>query len=288
MIRQFIISVCLLAGLFASSQDINGIWKGKLIMAPSGCFPVYNIELQLQVAGTRITGTAYHFSDSLNYVKENFEGVHNRDSNQIVIKEIGIVTFKIKEDCVPCIKTYILKYHRGGGNVVTEEQLRGTWATPTGKAMDGKTICEPGTIVLTRFEKATFKPELRLPPSLTKRKAELVKEIKVDTGSIQIDFYDNGQIDGDTISVYVNNMPVVSNRMLKTQPISLTVKIDPLRPLQEVIMVGENLGSIPPNTALMIITAGTKRYQLYLTSDEQKNAMVRFVYEKPGMVSRSQ
>lgn len=288
MIRQFIISVCLLAGLFASSQDINGVWKGKLIMAPSGCFPVYNIELQLQVAGTRITGTAYHFSDSLNYVKENFEGVHNRDSNQIVIKEIGIVTFKIKEDCVPCIKTYILKYHRGGGNVVTEEQLRGTWATPTGKAMDGKTICEPGTIVLTRFEKATFKPELRLPPSLTKRKAELVKEIKVDTGSIKIDFYDNGQIDGDTISVYVNNMPVVSNRMLKTQPISLTVKIDPLRPLQEVIMVGENLGSIPPNTALMIITAGTKRYQLYLTSDEQKNAMVRFVYEKPGMVSRSQ
>lgn len=257
-------------------------------MAPSGCFPVYNIELQLQVAGTRITGTAYHFSDSLNYVKENFEGVHNRDSNQIVIKEIGIVTFKIKEDCVPCIKTYILKYHRGGGNVVTEEQLRGTWATPTGKAMDGRTICEPGTIVLTRFEKATFKPELRLPPSLTKRKAELVKEIKVDTGSIKIDFYDNGQIDGDTISVYVNNMPVVSNRMLKTQPISLTVKIDPLRPLQEVIMVGENLGSIPPNTALMIITAGTKRYQLYLTSDEQKNAMVRFVYEKPGMVSRSQ
>lgn len=288
MIRQFIISVCLLAGLFASGQDINGIWKGKLIMAPSGCFPVYNIELQLQVAGTRITGTAYHFSDSLNYVKENFEGVHNRDSNQIVIKEIGIVTFKIKEDCVPCIKTYILKYHRGGGNVVTEEQLRGTWATPTGKAMDGKTICEPGTIVLTRFEKSTFKPELRLPPSLTKRKAELVKEIKVDTGSIKIDFYDNGQIDGDTISVYVNNMPVVSNRMLKTQPISLTVRIDPLRPLQEVIMVGENLGSIPPNTALMIITAGTKRYQLYLTSDEQKNAMVRFVYEKPGIVSRSQ
>ncbi|MBL7724904.1 MAG: hypothetical protein JNK27_12185 [Chitinophagaceae bacterium] len=288
MLRQFIISVCLLAGLFANGQDINGIWKGKLIMAPSGCFPVYNIELQLQVAGTRITGTAYHFSDSLNYVKENFEGVHNRDSNQIVIKEIGIVTFKIKEDCVPCIKTYILKYHRGGGNVVTEEQLRGTWATPTGKAMDGKTICEPGTIVLTRFDKATFKPELRLPPSLTKRKAELVKEIKVDTGTIKIDFYDNGQIDGDTISVYVNNMPVVSNRMLKTQPVSLTVRIDPLRPLQEVIMVGENLGSIPPNTALMIITAGAKRYQLYLTSDEQKNAMVRFIYEKPGIVTRNQ
>ena len=287
MPRQIIIVVMLLSGLFTEAQDINGIWKGKIVMAPSGCFPVYNIELQLQVAGTRITGTAYHFSDSLNYIKENFEGNYNRDSNLVIIKEIGIVTFKIREDCVPCIKTYTLTYHRGGGNVVTEEQLRGSWATPSGKAIDGKTICEPGTIVLTRFEKSSFKPELKLPPSLTKRKAELVKEIKVDTGSIKIDFYDNGQIDGDTISVYVNNMPVVSNRMLKTQPISVSIKIDNIRTMQEVIMVGENLGSIPPNTALMIVTAGNKRYQLYLTSDEQKNAMVRFLYEKPVMASKN-
>lgn len=287
MRRQIIIVVLLLSGLFTGAQDINGIWKGKIVMAPSGCFPVYNIELQLQVAGTRITGTAYHFSDSLNYIKENFEGNYNRDSNLVIIKEIGIVTFKIKEDCVPCIKTYTLTYHRGGGNVVTEEQLRGSWATPSGKAIDGKTICEPGTIVLTRFEKSSFKPELKLPPSLTKRKAELVKEIKVDTGSIKIDFYDNGQIDGDTISVYVNNMPVVSNRMLKTQPISVSIKIDNIRTMQEVIMVGENLGSIPPNTALMIVTAGDKRYQLYLTSDEQKNAMVRFLYEKPVIASKN-
>lgn len=281
MARHFLSIFLLFTGISLSAQDINGIWKGKVVMAPSGCFPVYNIELQLQMAGSNITGTAYHFSDSLNYLKENFEGTYNRDSNLITIKEIGIVTFKIKEDCVPCIKTYKLSFHRGGGNVVTEEQLRGTWSTPTGKAIDGKTVCEPGSIVLTRFDKATFKPELKLPPTLTKRKAELVKEIKVDTGNIKIDFYDNGQIDGDTISVYVNNMPLVSYRMLKTQPVTMNIRVDERRTVQEVIMVGENLGSIPPNTALMIVTAGSKRYQLYLTSDEQKNAMVRFIYEKP-------
>jgi hypothetical protein len=281
MARHFLSILLLFTGISLSAQDINGIWKGKVVMAPSGCFPVYNIELQLQMAGSNITGTAYHFSDSLNYLKENFEGTYNRDSNLITIKEIGIVTFKIKEDCVPCIKTYKLSFHRGGGNVVTEEQLRGTWSTPTGKAIDGKTVCEPGSIVLTRFDKATFKPELKLPPTLTKRKAELVKEIKVDTGNIKIDFYDNGQIDGDTISVYVNNMPLVSYRMLKTQPVTMNIRVDERRTVQEVIMVGENLGSIPPNTALMIVTAGSKRYQLYLTSDEQKNAMVRFIYEKP-------
>lgn len=260
------------------AQDINGIWKGKLVMAPGSCFPVYNIELQIQIAGSRITGTAYHFSDSLNYVRENFEGSFNKDSNQIIIQENGIITFRIREDCVPCVKRYSLSYHKGGGNVVTEEQLRGGW---TGKATDGKTTCDPGTLVLTRFDKSTFKPDFKLPSTLTGRKAELVKEILVDTGSITLDFYDNGQIDNDTISVYANGIGVVNNKRLSTKPVSMTIRIDLKRPEQEVIMVGENLGDIPPNTALMIVNAGDKRYQLYLTSDEKKNAMVRFKYQPP-------
>ena len=282
MYRQTILMALFFVTSLTQAQDINGIWKGRLVMAPGACFPVYNIEMQLQVAGTRILGTVYHFSDSLNYVKENFEGTYKKDSGIISIQETGIITFKIKEDCVPCVKKYALTYHKGDG---PEEQIRGTW---TGKATDGKTACEPGSIVLIRFEKPTFKPELKLPPSLTKRKAELVKEIKVDTGIIKIDFYDNGQIDGDTISVYVNNMPAVSNRFLSGKPISINVKIDLKRTEQEVIMVGENLGTIPPNTALMIINAGDKRYQLYLTSDEQKNAMVRFIYEKPATTVKTQ
>lgn len=284
MSPRFILYLLLFSATLGQAQDINGIWKGKLVMAPGGCFPVYNIELQLQVAGSRITGTAYHFSDSLNYVRENFEGIFKKDSNQIIIQENGIVTFKIREDCVPCVKRYVLSFHKGGGNVVTEEQLRGSW---TGKATDGKTACDPGTLVLTRFDKSTFKPDFKLPPALTKRKVELVKEIRVDTGLIQIDFYDNGTIDGDTISVYANGMPIVTGKRLTTKPVSVTLRIDLKKPEQELIMVGENLGSIPPNTALMIVNAGDKRYQLYLTSDDQKNSMVRFIYEKPGTAQRA-
>lgn len=276
--RSIISYLFLFAFISTSAQDINGIWKGKLVMAPGSCFPVYNIELQIQVAGSKITGTAYHFSDSLNYVRENFEGTYNRDSNLVIIQENGIITFRIREDCVPCVKRYTLSFHKGGGNVVTEEQLRGGW---TGKATDGKTICDPGTLVLTRFDKSSFKPDMKLPPSLTGRKVELVKEILVDTGTITMDFYDNGQIDNDTISVYANGISVVSNKRLSTKPVSMSIHIDMKRTEQEVIMVGENLGDIPPNTALMIVNAGDKRYQLYLTSDEKKNAMVRFKYQPP-------
>ena len=281
MQRPAILTALLLFSVFTKAQDLNGIWKGKVVMGTNGCFPVYNVEFQLQMAGTRITGTSYHFNDSLNFIKEVFEGTYKRDSNIISIQENLITTFHSQDGCVPSIKKYSLTYHKGDG---PEEQLRGSW---TGKPIDGKTVIEPGTIVLIRFDKPTFKPELKLPPTLTKRKAELVKEIRVDTGIIKIDFYDNGQIDGDTISVYVNNMPVVSNQRLTTKPVSIKIKIDLKRTEQEVIMVGENLGSIPPNTALMIINAGEKRYQLYLTSDEQKNAMVRFIYQKPVAAIKS-
>ncbi|HEX7847210.1 MAG TPA: hypothetical protein VF476_15525 [Chitinophagaceae bacterium] len=279
MLRVSVLTVLLLLCASAFTQDINGIWKGKLVMEPGGCFPVYHIELQLQIAGTKISGVSYHYSDTTNYVKEDFEGSFDPATQAITINELKVMTFKVPQDCIPCIKKYSLTYHKGGGNVVTEEQLRGSW---TGTTMDNKSTCPPGTIVLQRFDKSTFKPEMKLPPQLTNRKNELVKEIKVDTGTIRLDFYDNGQIDGDTISVFVNSSPVVSRQRLTAKPITVNIKIDQKRTEQEVIMVGENLGTIPPNTALMMVTAGNKRYQLYLTSDEKKNAMVRFIYEKPS------
>lgn len=272
--RYFFFLTALLLHLnFVAAQDINGIWRGKLVMEPGGCFPVYNIELQLSVSGTKISGVSYHYSDTTNFVKETFAGNYSSDSNSISISELGVTTFRIPADCVPCIKKYALSFHKGSG---AEEQLRGSWS---GKTMDNKANCPPGTIVLTRFSKSDFKPNL--PRTLIERKAELVREIKVDTGLIRLDFYDNGVVDGDTISVYINDMPVVSNKILSAKPVSASVKVDFQRTIQEVVMVGENMGSIPPNTALMIVNAGDKRYQLYLTSDDKKNALVRFIYEKP-------
>jgi hypothetical protein len=110
---------------------------------------------------------------------------------------------------------------------------------------------------------------------------EHIKEIKVDTGTIRLDFYDNAQVDGDIITVLLNNKPLASNQKLASKPITLEIKVDLNNREQEITMVAENLGDIPPNTALLIITAGNKRYQLYLTSTEKKNAQVRFIYENP-------
>lgn len=268
--------------LFSShlfSQELDGRWAGRLVMAPSGCFPIYNIEFTIQEKDGKIGGTVLHFSDSSNYVRKNIYGTYSKDSNLLIIEEKSITDFKIKEDCVPCMKKYVLTYHKGSGTAITDEQIRGAWSSPASKATDGKATCDPGSIVLNRQTKPAINKMVKS-DELRDKKNILVQEIHLDSSLVQIELFDNGQIDGDTVSVYVNNRSTIYRQLLRAQAISFSVPIDQKRPIQEVVMVGENLGTIPPNTALMIVTAGKERYQLYLTADEKKNALVRFIYEK--------
>lgn len=261
------------------SQELDGRWTGRLVMAPSGCFPIYNIEFTIQEKDGKIGGTVLHFSDSSNYVRKNIYGTYSKDSNLLIIEEKSITDFKIKEDCVPCMKKYVLTYHKGSGTTITDEQIRGAWSSPASKATDGKATCDPGSIVLNRQTKPSINKMVKS-DELRDKKNILVQEIHLDSSLVQIELFDNGQIDGDTVSVYVNNRSTIYRQLLRAQAISFSVPIDQKRPIQEVVMVGENLGTIPPNTALMIVTAGKERYQLYLTADEKKNALVRFIYEK--------
>ncbi|MFM7672747.1 MAG: hypothetical protein ACKO6Q_09180 [Bacteroidota bacterium] len=281
MLRSAPLAIFLLLFNMGHTQNISGFWRGKLVMGSGGCFPVYQIELQLSVSGEQIRGKAYHFSDSSNFISDEIVGTWDSLSKMALIRETGIVTFRIKEECVPCLKNYELTFHTGSGNRVNELQLRGSWSTPSGRAIDGRTPCSPGTIVLTRFERSSFPEAKVIKSSPPKKIDQLVQEIRLDSSEVQLALYDNGQIDGDTVSVFVNKKPVIQQQMLKTQPITLRVKIDAAHPIQDIVMVGENLGLIPPNTALMIVTTETTRHQLYLTADEQKNALVRLIFD-PG------
>ena len=111
-----------------------------------------------------------------------------------------------------------------------------------------------------------------MPAILRTRANPLIKQIETAAGEIKIDLYDNGQIDGDTVSIYHNNELVVSGARLSQKPVTLRISVDASHPHHELVMVANNLGSIPPNTSLMIVTAKDKKWQVFITSSEQKNA----------------
>ena len=85
-------------------------------------------------------------------------------------------------------------------------------------------------------------------------------------------------MDGDTITVYHNNEIIAYKKGLSLKPIAFDIKADLTNTEHKLVMVADNLGSIPPNTALMIVTTGGKRYEVFLSSDNKKNAEVIIDY----------
>jgi hypothetical protein len=258
MKAAFFLLAFFILSINSTAQNLIGVWRGTLTQGPGGCFRVYNIELNIKSENGKLNGASYHYSDVTNYVKEDFGGVYNSTNKTLSINELKVLTFHVPPDCIPCIKQYNLVYEKQDN----KEVLTGDWG---GVTMNNYASCPPGKITLSRVAESDF---------------EHIKEIRVDTGKIRLDFYDNAQVDGDIITVLLNNKPLASNQKLTAKPITLEIKVDLDNREQEVTMVAENLGDIPPNTALLIITAGAKRYQLYLTSTEKKNAQVRFIYEE--------
>ena len=112
------------------------------------------------------------------------------------------------------------------------------------------------------------------------REKVVQNEIEVLTDSIQVDLYDNGEIDGDSISVFFNEQLMAANLKLSTRSIQLNIKLDTTREYNELSMFANNLGSIPPNTALMLVYDGKKRYEIRLSSSLEKNAVLRIKRKK--------
>jgi hypothetical protein len=143
-----------------------------------------------------------------------------------------------------------------------------TTKTQTESKEKTKTILEINSPVIKQSRPILPPP----PPLLATRTNSLIKQFETEAGEIRLDLYDNGEIDDDTVSIYHNNVLLISHARLSQKPITFRVDVNAANPYHELVMVAENLGSIPPNTSVMIITAGSKRYQVFISSSEQKNA----------------
>jgi hypothetical protein len=108
---------------------------------------------------------------------------------------------------------------------------------------------------------------------------ETQHRITIPAADLSIDMYDNGEVDGDSITLLVNDKIVLQHQRLSVSPIRFNIKKEELTDSTSIIMRAENLGRIPPNTALMMLTAGGKRYDLRLSSDLKKQAAV-VIYRK--------
>lgn len=142
-----------------------------------------------------------------------------------------------------------------------------------------KPIAPPKTTPTKPVDVVIAKPKIAdVPPpkEIRARKNEVAETIPLDDENITVNFYDNGEIDGDVISVYLNGNKILSNKTLNYDALTIKLKKSELQNINELVMVAENMGTLPPNTAAMIVYVGSKRYEVQMVSSTTKNASVRF------------
>ncbi len=128
-------------------------------------------------------------------------------------------------------------------------------------------------------EKAIPLKELTPEEKFASRKKILEQVIPLNGDSIELAFYDNGEIDGDSIAFFMNSKLIFKHVMITDKAYSVKFAVKDLEADNEAVMVAENLGSIPPNTSLMVAIVGDKRYEAHLYADENSSALIRFVKE---------
>ena len=114
-----------------------------------------------------------------------------------------------------------------------------------------------------------------------KRRTETVQSVFYKTDSLLLTLYDNGEVDGDTVSVLMNGKIIMPMVWLSTRAVRKTIYITKETPDSiQLIMYAENLGSIPPNTGLLVVHDGEDIYEIRFSGDLQKNAAIIFRRKK--------
>ena len=117
-----------------------------------------------------------------------------------------------------------------------------------------------------------------VPRVVKERENPLIKTIVTYSPDIKVELFDNGQIDHDTVTVYHNNEPIITKAMLTYKAITIQIHADEDETMHEFIVEANNLGEVPPNTALVRITTGGKRYEFSAVTDMKKNARIVVQY----------
>jgi hypothetical protein len=268
----FILSVLYFTSSF--SQDISGTWVGNyggaiLMMKPQ------KLVAEIFLSNDSIISGATHLYYRNNkYEHYTIKGKYNKKDSSIVFTEDSTIAVKLGFMATNCLGKYKMKL------AISDSAYRfeGRWKDKSTSFFK----CPSSSVWLSKKREIKKDTALKVNEKVEKinnRELDIQSLIEIkkqDADSIKVEIYDNGEIDNDTISVYHNDLLVVDRKMISIKPITLYISLTDDYPIGKLKLIAESVGSIPPCTALMIVTTKNKRYEVNLKSDFYKNGVVEF------------
>lgn len=299
----------LMLPLCFKGQSLSGVWTGTL----SNDSQTVRKDQQFELALTEYRGKIYGYSrttfivnDTLYYVVKRVKGIVGDSISEVTDDKILTSNFPGRIDKgVKVTTTFRLNkadsIWRMDGNWKTNATRRyysisgsvSLAADPDpshSRIMAHLQELGQGKDLVLTEKKTTAVPQTKpvskpLPPSkqtsslpVTSAPAERItvvtQTISFTGDSLQLALYDNGEIDGDTVSVLLNDEVILSRQLLKQTAIRHTVHIPASAKEVKLVLYAENLGRYPPNTGLLIIRDGAKEYSVRYSANLQQNAAI--------------
>jgi archaellum component FlaF (FlaF/FlaG flagellin family) len=306
--KKWLTLFLLSASLATTAQTVNGYWYGSGNVQNGGSANNYLFELVINQKGTSVQGiVSYYFKNTFRSFKIN--GSYNAATRLLTLPNIPVTYYgsliNMEVDC-PMDFVAQLKVSKVSsdmkGSFVSKGAFRNTCPEIFFNITMNKDAGNQDSVLtalrLYKESRQVWSPSgydtltavvVQQRPVVNyvinnqykERQNIVAQEIEVDADSVSVDFYDNGEVDGDSISVFMNDQLLTFNRQLSTSAIHFNMKLDTTKAINEIGMFANNLGSLPPNTALMIVSDGKKRFEVRMMSSLDKNAVVRIKRKKP-------
>lgn len=296
-LRSILWMALLLIGINSTAQSVSGKWYGVGNANINGVANNYLIELILEQKGSSITGEFnYYFKNG--YFPNKISGSYDAKSRRLHIKTIPVTYYRSAAvNGVECSMNgdFTLLVSKVGSS------LKGKFSSTEFYALTCPEIVmnlnpakdEKVKDEIIKHEKeisfdnerqmdapiavtpVAFKEQSTAEKQFPQRKNVEMGTIEVDSADLTIQLIDNGEIDKDSVSVFFNNHMLANKLELSKRGLSYNISLDLTKPVNEISMFAENLGIIPPNTAVLIVYDGKKRYEVSLTSTLQTNGTIK-------------
>jgi hypothetical protein len=293
--------------LQSNAQTVFGYWYGFANVKSSGSANNYLVEMVLQPEKNYVKGILnYYFKNT--YRSLPVKGSYNPNTRQMIIYDVPMVyhgsTGNFEVDCImDMVGTLRVAQAKSVliGSFTAKPDYKYTCTDISFNLTLNGDISKKDSVMkaLSEFKEnyQVWKPAeedtlvaAKVVPrkvinyvteqQFTTRETEVTNEIEVESDSLRIDLYDNGEIDGDIVSVFYNKQLILFNQKLTHKSIHIDIVLDSAKAENEVTLFAENLGLIAPNTALMRIRDGKKVYDLRVSSSLEKNATIRIKRKK--------
>jgi hypothetical protein len=300
--KKLLSLITLFIALNTYSQSVFGYWYGTGNIKSATSTNNYLVEIILQPEKGHVKGVLNYFFKNI-YRSLRVKGTYNAATRELILYNIPVTyhgsASSMEVDCIMNLWGKLMVAKKGSsltGRFISTPDYKYLCAdinfTLTFNAGISKKDSVLQAIRMFKETNQVWKPSLEdslvavnviqrkvinyvVEDKFKERENVISDEIEVNTDTVKVDIYDNGEVDGDSISVFFNNQLLIFSQLLSSKAIHFNLALDDTKEVNELSMFANNLGSIPPNTALMIVNDGKKKYEIRLTSNLQTNGTIR-------------